>query len=66
MNGELEGLFRRKRAVLNLVDTMIGAWQSDNHEPRLLNGKIDEFSVRSRKMTSEEIARSYKIGLPKQ
>jgi len=52
--------------TLDLNNTYIGAWHNPIYrlEPRTLNGRVDEFWILNRKMSAEEIRKSYEMGLP--
>jgi len=67
VNGNLVSQTKRKNTYLNLINTFIGTWNNESYrgDPRCFNGKIDEFSIRKRKMNEEELALSYDVGLPK-
>ena len=67
VNGELAYDFKRWKSYLNLTNTYIGGWRPNQrlqYEPRLLNGKIDEFSIHGRALKSGEILKAFEVGLP--
>lgn len=49
---------------LVLGECMLGAWQQNGKMVRGLRGRMDEFSLRQRCLSDQEIAESFKAGMP--
>jgi len=63
VNGSLTATSWRQSTPLDLSETYIGGWNAKGHHgQRLLNGKIDEFSLHRRALTSAEVYQEYQVG----